>query len=90
MNPVDGAVLIGALVSFAFFDVLVCDGDSEIAVVQFETHAANLQGNASGVSGMMPWGNPGTVPPLDNLVVVDGTTSVDPIVVPVPLQLTPQ
>jgi hypothetical protein len=90
VNPVDGAVLIGALVSFTFGDVLVCDGDSEIAVVQFETNAANLQGNSSGVSGMMPWGNPGTIPPLDNLVVVDGTTSVDPIVVPVPLQLTPQ
>ncbi len=90
VNPVDGAVLIGALVSFTFGDVLVCDGNREIAVVHFETHAATLQGNASGVSGSLPWGNPGTIPPLDNLVVVDGTTSVDPIVVPVPLQLTPQ
>ncbi len=90
VNPIDGAILIGALVSFTFNDVLVCDVDREIAVVNFGSNAINLQGNATGVSGSLPWGNPGSVPPLDNLVVIDGTTSVDPVLRPVEFQLLPQ
>ena len=90
VNTVDGAVLVGALISFTFGDVLVCDVDREIAVIEFATNPQTLQGNPTGTSGVLPWGNPGTSPPLDNLVVVDGTVSVDPVFKPVEFLLFPQ
>lgn len=89
VNTVDGAVLVGALISFTFGDVLVCDVDREIAVIEFATNPQTLQGNPTGTSGVLPWGNPGTSPPLDNLVVVDGTVSVDPVLKPVEFLLYP-
>ena len=71
-------------------DFLVCDPQQEIVVIEFQTNPDTLQGNTMGLSGSLDWGNPGGNPPLDNLVVIDGSNSVDPIMEPVPYSLTPQ
>ena len=90
VNSIDGTILVGLLVSFAMSDFLVCDPQQEIVVIEFQTNSDTLQGNTMGLSGSLDWGNPSGDPPLDNLVVIDGSNSVDPIMEPVPYSLTPQ
>lgn len=90
VNSLDGTILIGVLVSFSLVDYLTCDEQREIVVIDFVTTPETLQGNTVGVSGSFEWGNPQGTPPLDNLIVIDGTTSVDPVLEPISYELTPQ
>lgn len=90
VNSLDGTILIGLLVSFAVADFLTCDEQREIIVIDFVTVPTVLQGNIDGASGFFEWGNPEGTPPLDNLIVIDGTTSVDPVMEPILYELTPQ
>ncbi len=90
VNSLDGMILIGLLVSFSLVDYLTCDEQREIVVIDFVTTPETLQGNNVGVSGSIEWGNPQGTPPLDNLIVIDGTNSVDPVMEPISYELTPQ
>lgn len=90
VNSIDGTILIGVVVSFSMNDFLICFPEIEIAVIDFNAHPPALQGNSVGVTGTISWGNLSGSPPLDNLVAIDGSTSVDPILEAILYQLIPQ
>ncbi|MGE4620115.1 MAG: Ig domain-containing protein [Planctomycetota bacterium] len=90
VHSIEGTMLIGFVVSFTADDFLICAAEREIVTINFDTVPEFLQGNSMGISGALEWGNPSGSPPLDNLVVVDGADSVDPVMETIYYDLIPQ
>ena len=89
INPIQGGVLVGMLVSFNFSDALTLPSETAIVDLDFATIPDTFVGDDVGVSGELMWGNP-TAIPLDNLVVIDGATSALPLMDSLPFSIQPQ
>jgi len=89
INPIDGGVLIGMLVSFSFVDSLILTDETPIVNLSLQTQPEAFIGDSVGISGQLIWGNPTTIP-LDNLIVIDGANSSIPVMESVPFLIQPQ
>lgn len=89
INPIQGGVLVGMLVSFNFGDYLSLPMETAIVELEFATVPDTFVGDTEGLLGELVWGNP-TAIPLDNLVVIDGATSSLPLMESLPFNAQPQ
>ena len=89
INPIQGGVLVGMLVSFNFGDYLSLPMETAIVELEFATVPDTFVGDTEGLTGDLVWGNP-TAIPLDNLVVIDGATSSLPLMESLPFSAQPQ
>lgn len=89
VNPIQGGVLVGLLVSFSLGENLTFPTETGIVDIEFATVADTFVGDSTGLSGNLEWGNPTTIP-LDNLVVIDGETSSLPVMEELPFLIQPQ
>lgn len=88
-NQLDDSVVAGVVVSFTFSEALLAPSTIEVLELAYETIPGALQGVTDVVETNLVWGNTGGVPPIDNLVVVDGNVSVKPVVHDIPVILVP-
>jgi len=71
LNNIDGQLTIGVIISFSFTKVLVVPDPTVFAVADFEVPAAGAPTQTTETS--MTWANLVGSPPVDNLVVLDGS-----------------
>ncbi len=82
-------ITIGVLFSFSFTSTLMVDVPKEMAVADYETVAGSFAGDLDGEITQLLWANTAGTPPVDNLVVLDGSTGITPVFVQPTITIVP-
>ena len=82
-------ITIGCLFSFSFASVLTAEVPRQIVIVDYETVPGALAGDLDGETTTLLWANTAGTPPVDNLVVLDGSTGILPVFVAPTITLVP-
>jgi len=82
-------VTVGVIFDFMLQENLVADVEREMLLIDMDLMAPSFSGNMAGATTVLTWENPLGTPPVDNLVVIDGSTSVRPVCVSPTITITP-
>ncbi len=82
-------VTVGIIFDFMLMENLVADVEREMLLIDMDLIAPTFAGDMTGTTTLLTWENPLGSPPVDNLVVIDGSTSVTPVCVSPMITISP-